>query len=271
MRPSSLQRLAGTLALLLLLAVAAGAAPVPAPSERGYPLIQTYEPSLPEASTESFDVTRDPRGVLYFANFAGVLVYDGAWWQRIAVGKGRAAFRVASDPNGRVAVGGDDEIGYLSPDGHGTLRYVSLLGLLPPQQRALGQTLSLQATPQGFAFMTGRWLLVWDGTRVVTAATFPGDRPFAESFAVGREICVWTREGISRLRGTRLEPVPGGEVFRNRRVDQILPAGGGMLVSVRGEGLFLLRDGKVTPFAPEASRWTAAKRLLSGERLADGR
>src|SRR5436305_2883704 len=119
--------------------------------------------------------------------------------------------------------------------------------------------------------MTGRWLLVWDGTRVVTAATFPGDRPFAESFAVGREICVWTREGISRLRGTRLEPVPGGEVFRNRRVDQILPAGGGMLVSVRGEGLFLLRDGQVTPFAPEASRWTAAKRLISGERLADGR
>ncbi|MFL6262022.1 MAG: diguanylate cyclase domain-containing protein [Thermoanaerobaculia bacterium] len=272
MRPSSLQRLAGAFAVLLLLAAGARAAPVPAaPAERGYPLIQTYEPSLPEASTESFDVTRDPRGVLYFANFAGVLVYDGAWWQRIEVGKGRSAFRVASDSNGRVAVGGDDEIGYLSPDGRGTLRYVSLLGLLPPQQRALGQTLSLQATPQGFVFTTGRWLLVWDGTRIVTAATFPGDRPYAESFAVGREVCVWTREGISRLRGTRLEPMPGGEVFRNRRVDQILPAGGGMLVSVRGEGLFLLRDGKVTPFAPEASRWTAAKRLFCGARLADGR
>jgi diguanylate cyclase (GGDEF)-like protein len=54
-------------------------------------------------------------------------------------------------------------------------------------------------------------------------------------------------------------------------VDEILPADGGILVSVRGEGLFLLRDGKVTPFAPEASRWTAAKRLFSGDRLADGR
>src|SRR3954468_6607044 len=275
MRPSSLQRLAGALAVLLLLAAGAQAAPSPVPRERGYPLIQTYEPSLPEASTESFDVTRDPRGVLYFANSSGVLVYDGAWWQRIEAGQGKTAFRVASDLNGRVAVGGVDELGYLSPDGHGTLRYVSLLGLLPTGQRELGQVLSLQATPQGFAFMTGRRLLVWDGTRIVTAATFPGDRPYAVSFAVGlavgREICVWTREGISRLRGTRLEPVPGGEVFRNRRVDQILPADGGMLVSVRGEGLFLLRNGQVTPFAPEASRWTAVKRLISGERLADGR
>src|SRR3954471_7992603 len=271
MRPSSLQRHAGTLAVLLLLAAVAQAAPSPVPRERGYPLIQTYEPSPPEASTQSFGVTRDPRGVLYFANDKGVLVYDGAWWQRIEVGKSRAAFRVESDRSGRVAVGGVDEIGLLAPDGHGTLQYVPLLGLLPPEQRELGQVLSMQATPNGFAFMTDRWLLVWDGTRITTVATYPGDRPYAVSFAVGREICVWSREGISRLRGTRLEPVPGGEVFRDRRVDQILPADGGMLVSVRGEGLFLLRDGKVTPFAPEASRWTAAKRLICGARLADGR
>ena len=135
MLPSPLQRLAGAFAVFLLLAAAARAAPGMVRSERGYPLIQTYEPSLPEASTEHFGATRDPRGVLYFANLAGVLVYDGAWWQRIEVGKGVAAFQVESDSRGRVAVGGVDEIGYLSPDGHGTLRYVSLLPLLPPEQR----------------------------------------------------------------------------------------------------------------------------------------
>ena len=260
--------LPGVLAVLLLLAGAFG---THATSERGYPLLQSYEPALPEASTQSFDVTRDPQGVLYFGNEKGVLIYDGAWWRLISIGTARAAFRVRSDAAGRVAVGGIDEIGYLAPDGHGTLRYVSLLGLLPPQQRKLGQVLGLQATAKGFAFMTDRWLLVWDGTRIVTAATFPGDRPYAVTFGSGREVYLWSREGISRLRGMRLEPVPGGEVFRGRRVDEILPADGGLLVSVRGEGLFLLRDGQVTPFAPEASRWTAAKRLFSGARLADGR
>ncbi len=65
--------------------------------------------------------------------------------------------------------------------------------------------------------------------------------------------------------------MPGGEAFRGRRVDLILPADGGLLVSVRGEGLFLLEEGSVAPFAPEASRWTAEKRLFAGHRLADGR
>ncbi|MFL6232354.1 MAG: diguanylate cyclase domain-containing protein [Thermoanaerobaculia bacterium] len=269
MRLRSLQRLAGSLAVLLLLAGAAvGQAP---PRERGYPLIQTYEPAPPEASMQFFDMTRDPRGVLYFANLSGVLVYDGAWWQRIEVGKGISAFRVRSGRDGRVAVGGVDELGYLAPDGHGTLRYVSLTHLLPPAQRSLGQVLYIQATPRGFAFMTTRWLLLWDGTRITTVATFPGDRPYAGIFAAGPEVWAWTREGLARLTGTRLQPVPGGEVFRGRRVDQILAADGGQLVSVRGEGLFLFRDGQATPFAPEASRWTAAKRIVSGDRLADGR
>jgi diguanylate cyclase (GGDEF)-like protein len=65
--------------------------------------------------------------------------------------------------------------------------------------------------------------------------------------------------------------VPGGELFRDRRADVILPAEGGLLVSVRGVGLFLLKDGKAQPFAAAASRWTAEKRLLDGVRLADGR
>jgi diguanylate cyclase (GGDEF)-like protein len=271
MRPRSLQRLAGALAVLLLLAAGARAAPVPAARERGYPLIQTYEPTLPEATPQFFGVTRDPRGVLYLANEGGVVVYDGAWWRLIEIGKARSAFSVASDAAGRVAVGGVDELGYLAPDGHGTLQYVSLLSLLPPGQRKLGQILELVPTAKGFAFMTERWLLVWDGTRIATVATFPGDRPFAAAFAAGREVYVWTRDGISRLAGTRLVPVPGGEAFRGRRVDQILPADRGLLVSVRGEGLFLLQDGRSAPFAPEGSRRTAAKRVYSGYRLPDGR
>ncbi|HTG34644.1 MAG TPA: diguanylate cyclase [Thermoanaerobaculia bacterium] len=269
MRLHSLRCLHGVFALLLLLAGTLAVAA--APPERGFPLIQAYEPNLPEASTQFFDVTRDSRGVLYFGNLNGVLVFDGAWWRRIEVGKGITAYRVASGENGKVGVGGVDEIGYLTPDGRGTLRYVSLLPLLPPGQRKLGQVLAIRPLAQGFAFMTSRWLLIWDGTRVTTVATFPGDRPYAALFSVGPESYVWSRQGISRLQGMRLEPVPGGEVFRGRRVDQILPADGGLLVSVRGEGLFLLRGGKAEPFAPEASRWTAAKRVLEGIRLADGR
>lgn len=253
---------------LLLAGLPAAASP---PSERGFPLIQAYEPSLHDASSQSFAISRDPRGALYIANASGILVYDGAWWRRIAIGKAEIAFAVMSDARGRVAVGGIDELGYLSPDAAGGLRYVSLMDLLPPAQRQFGQVLNIRAIPGGFSFMTRQWLLLWDGKRITTAATFSGEAPYADSFDIGGTLYVWSHEGISRLVGRRLEPVPGGEVFRDRRVDLLLPADDGLLVSVRDERLFLLRDGRAEPFAAEASRWTAAKKLLEGCRLPDGR
>ncbi|MEA2604016.1 MAG: hypothetical protein QOF89_5008 [Acidobacteriota bacterium] len=242
-----------------------------APSERGFPLIQTYEPTIPEATTQSFGITSDPRGVLYVANGSGVLVYDGAWWRKVPI-PGDTAFEVAADPSGRIAVGGTSEVGTLAPGPDGALRYVSLLHLLPPGQRQFGQVLKLVATGHGFAFTVERGVLVWDGTRIVTVVSSPGDRPYPVLFNVGSEVYAWTREvGISRLTGTRLAPVTGGDVFRGRRVDQILPAEGGLLVSVREEGLFLLRQGKAEPFSPAGSRWTKQKRVLEGLRLPDGR
>lgn len=239
--------------------------------ERGFPLIQTYDPALADADTQNFGIARDPRGFVYVGNGGGVLIYDGAWWRLIPIGKAKSVFSLASDARGRIGVGGVDELGYLAPDGGGTLRYVSLVGQLPPEQRAFGQIFRTAATDKGFVFLTAKWLLLWDGARMTTVATFPGDRPYATIFPVDGSVFAWTRAGISRLAGNRLVPVPGGEVFRDRRIDLILPADGGLLVSVRGEGLFLFKDGQARPFATAASRWTAGKRLHDGIRLADGR
>ncbi|HSG40616.1 MAG TPA: hypothetical protein VLE27_13330, partial [Thermoanaerobaculia bacterium] len=233
--------------------------------------IQTYEPGLREASIQSFGID-SAGGVLYIANGAGVLVFDGAWWRLIEIGQGKTAFVVASDSAGRVAVGGVDEIGTLEPDAGGTLRYVSLIPHLPPAQRRYGQTLDVAATADGFAFLTDRWLAVWDGSSFTTVASYPGDRPYTDLFPLERENYVWERDrGLLRLAGTKLEPVPGGEGFRGRRVDLLLPADGGLLVSVRGEGLFLLSGGVATPFAPEATRWALTARIVEGIRLPDGR
>ncbi|HYN21002.1 MAG TPA: diguanylate cyclase [Thermoanaerobaculia bacterium] len=268
MPPRAIDRLPGVLATLILLA---GTASSSASPERGFPLIQAYSPAPLEAESQNLDIARDPAGVLYIGNVGGVLVYDGAWWQVVPVGKAKSAWAVAAGPSGRVGVGGKDEIGYLKADASGSLRYVSLRELLPPEQRELGQVLKVHPTPSGFLFLTTQWLLSWDGSAIRTVATFPGDRPYADSFGVNGTVFVWTREGLFRLAGAALQPVAGGDVFRGRRIDQILPADRGLLISVREEGLFLFQDALARPFAPEASRWTTENRVLQGCRLADGR
>ena len=261
---------AGALAGLLLLA--ASAAALPDAAERGYPLIQSYVPNHPEAESQSFGIARDSQGILYVANLGGVLAYDGAWWRLVGIGKGSTAYSLAEGAEGRMGVGGVDDFGYLAPEPDGSLRFVSLGGLLPSEDRRLGQTMQVLAVGRGFLYMTRTRLLLWDGAALRTVATFPGDRPYAVSFDVEGEIYVWTRAGLARLAAGRLVPVPGGEIFAGRRVDQVLPGGdAGLLVSVRGEGLFLLRDGAAAPFAPEASRWAVDNKVIEGLRLPDGR
>jgi diguanylate cyclase (GGDEF)-like protein len=272
----SARPLAGVLAGLLLLAsplaaVSPRAAALPRAAAHGYPLIQSYVPAHPGAESQSFDLTRDAKGVLYVANLGGAMAYDGAWWRLAEVGKGKTAFSIAAGAEGRVGVGGVDDFGYLAPEPDGSLRFVSLANLLPPETRRLGQIMQVRAVGRGFAYMTTTRLLLWDGAALRTVATFPGDRPYAASFAVGGEVYVWTREGLVRLAGGRLVSVAGGELFAGRRVDQVLPAEGGLLVSVRGEGLFLLRSGSAVPFAPEASRWAVENKVIDGLRLPDGR
>ncbi|HEV3459771.1 MAG TPA: diguanylate cyclase [Thermoanaerobaculia bacterium] len=248
------------------------AAPPSHPRERGFPLIQSVLPPLAEAETQNFDVAADPRGYLYVANLGGLLVYDGAWWQLVAIGSQKGAFAVACDAAGRIAVGGIDDLGYLDASAGGALRFVSLLPLLPAAARQLGQVLQTVPAPGGFLFNTPERLLYWDGKSLSTLATFPHVRPFQEVFTVGGAVYFWSRDaGLARLAGRGFVPVPGGEQFRGRRIDALAAADGGLLASVRGEGLFRIAAGQVAPFAPEASRWAAANRLLSGRRLADGR
>jgi diguanylate cyclase (GGDEF)-like protein len=244
------------------------------PRELGFPLIQSYTTASMNsgADTQNFDITIDRRGAIYAANLMGVVVYDGAWWKLIPVGKAQTAFALASDRAGNIAVGGADDLGYLAPDRNGNLKFVSLLDRLPPAQRTFGQVMEIQATPDGFAYMTRKWLFVWDGRSLTTVASFPGDRPLSNTFSVSDSVVVWNRDsGLVRLDGKRFETIPGGDLFRGRRVDLMLPADRGVLVSVRGEGIFLLADGTATRFAPEASRWAVEHKVRTGCRLPDGR
>ncbi|HYU33528.1 MAG TPA: hypothetical protein VEW48_15345, partial [Thermoanaerobaculia bacterium] len=74
---------------------AAGAVPPAGSAERGYPLVRAYD--VADVDSQNFAVAMDPRGVLYVGNLDGLLVYDGAWWRRIAIGRERSVFSVASD------------------------------------------------------------------------------------------------------------------------------------------------------------------------------
>lgn len=260
------------LAALAAFGATAWAPPQAPSSERGLPLVRNVSPAEHGGRAQSFAVTEDHRGLLYVGNLKGLLEFDGARWRTIALPNDSAAFAVAPARDGRVYVGGWDELGALGTDSAGKTVYASLVERIPKGLRPLGRVRAVHAVETSVCFRTESRLFLWDGAamRVVPAA--PGGS-FGSSFEAGDgEVWVQAPEGLARVTPGGLEPLPDAIRFAGEHVEAVVPKGNGTrLVVVRGRGVFLIEEGSARPVGPEAARWLDSKEVVAGALLPDGR
>ncbi|MHC1703295.1 MAG: response regulator [Tenuifilaceae bacterium] len=94
--------------------------------EKGYPLVTNYKTGNYKAHPQNWGIIQDDRGIMYFANGDGVLVYDGSKWELVELPNKNPARTLGKDKNGIIYTAGTNEIGYLQPNKLGKLEFVSL-------------------------------------------------------------------------------------------------------------------------------------------------
>ena len=129
----------------------------------GFPYIKNYYPSEYKAHVQNFDVVQDTRGVMYFANFRGILEFDGQTWRTIQTSKISQVTSLAIDSTGTIYVGAAGEIGFLHPDAKGELQFLSLVDSLHEEYRHFKYIISILATKDGVYFVTDASILLWNG------------------------------------------------------------------------------------------------------------
>jgi ligand-binding sensor domain-containing protein/DNA-binding CsgD family transcriptional regulator len=97
----------------------------------GIPDIVNYTKSIYNAGTQNRDIAQDKNGVMYFANYEGLLSFDGTYWKNYPLPNKTVVRSIAIGKDNKIYAGGQDDFGYFSPDKHGKLVYTSLKGLLP--------------------------------------------------------------------------------------------------------------------------------------------
>jgi DNA-binding CsgD family transcriptional regulator len=90
-----------------------------------------YEKRQYNAGTQNWKIRQDAQGRMYFANNEGVLVYDGAIWRLYPLPNRTIVRSIEFGRDGKLYVGGQDEIGYFSPGKNGAPVFTSLKNLLP--------------------------------------------------------------------------------------------------------------------------------------------
>ena len=262
--------------LAVTLLVAASAAQTPPPiDDHGAPLVQNFSPSNYDERELLFGGTQGPDGLMYFANFGSVQIYDGQSWERITVGD-QPILKVAPASASRIYVSPMGGFGRLDRGIDGAWSYTSLADQVPDATLPLDPIWTIVAQADGV------WLSLPD--RLVhfvegnpTASRFwnrPGETPPVLVVLDDELHAFQNGHGLERWNGTDWEPVaPDAPALLDPRVRAITSLPNFPLVVVMDDGELHRRDaqGNWTE-RPSPLPASVARRIVRAAKgLPDGR
>ena len=236
-------------------------------AEIGMPVLRNYTSKEYSNDPQVWSILQDRRGVLFFGTSSSILEYDGVTWRTIHAPS--TVRSLVMDAAGRIWVGSVADFGYLDPDAHGTLQYVSLVEKIPPEQRSFGDVWQVLITPQGNFFRSYPRLFRWDGKRM---RGWEATTEFeALSEVRGRIYTSQIGIGLQEIVGDELSVAPGGDAYKNSKKLFLYPYDERrILVSARNEALTLYDGSQVTPFPTQADDYLRKGELYNSAPLPDG-
>ncbi len=235
--------------------------------EHGIPTIENYGARDYGAGNQNWVIVQDERGVMYFGNNMGVLIWDGQSWSLIRIKGERIVWSLAY-LNGRVYVGSIGELGYLVPDASGQLTYVSLMEEIPEQNWDFSNVRDAFVVNNSVVFRTNKYLFIWaDGEmRIWQPAT-----SFGKAFRVDDTIYIREKNaGLMRMAGDSLQLIPGSEIFATKsitvmnRIDE-----NQIIIGTRHRGLYRYDGNRFYPFASDINEFLKSNKLYAGANLSD--
>ncbi len=123
--------------------------------------ITNYEKKKYNAGTQNWQIQQDKQGRMYFANNEGVLSFDGNYWELYPLPNKTIVWSIEM-ANNKLFVGGQDEIGYLSPDDGGQLVFHSLKSLLDESDQKFADIWNIVNVGEDIFFRSISRLFKWN-------------------------------------------------------------------------------------------------------------
>ncbi|TDE17513.1 sensor histidine kinase [Dyadobacter psychrotolerans] len=236
-------------------------------SEMGHPLSKVYVPADYNAHGQNFSITQDKSGIIYLANFAGVLEYDGVNWKTILTENISRVSSLLTDKTGRVLVGANGEFGYLGFDSLGVHRFVSLSRQI---KQKIGPVTQILEMKDGIYYISADAWYIWDGKKVrIQKNKFQT----STAFKLDDKILVYSRNnGLLSVNGTSISPVgKAANVPVLLDVVSLIPLNdAAALIVTTNQGIFKLFNDKLEMLPGDANQQLIANKATYAIRLADG-
>jgi PAS domain S-box-containing protein len=236
--------------------------------QEGTPSAQHYSPDVYGEHSQNWDIIQDDRGILYFANGHGILVFDGISWHLIETPKSTRVRSFSKGEDGMIYVGGSGDFGYLAPDSSGSLKFVSLLNEVPPSDRNFTEVWRTHATGQGIYFQTFNKLFRWNNRQL---RIWRSDSEFFLSTVINDTLYLEHRHlGLMKLAGDSLQILPGSRPFVPlRMVTSVALTAEKSILCTGRQGLLLFENGALKPYPTACDNFLQENILSCGLLLQD--
>ncbi|MCP5045549.1 MAG: response regulator [bacterium] len=213
-------------------------------------------------------VLQDNRGVIYVANHAGLLEFDGASWQLLKIPNHTVRSITIAD-DGTLYVGGNVEMGFFKPSPKGKLEYHSLKEHLTEEWKDFDYVINILRTHEGIYFTTRKYIFLWNHKQMKAWVSEPesGDH-FESTFTINGKLFVHRKNtGLMQMKNGSLQLMPGGRAFAEKRITMMESYGRKsqkMLIGTRTHGLYTYDGQTVKPFPTPANDYLERNGLYHG-------
>ncbi len=114
-----------------------------------------------QADPQFWTMCTDLKGIRYFGNNDGVLVYDGERWQKVLLPNSSAVRSLHYAEDGRVFAGGYNEFGLIKQDAYGAYYFETLLDKITLQNRPIENVWQIHQSNTFLIFRTFNGLIVY--------------------------------------------------------------------------------------------------------------
>ncbi|WP_423129684.1 triple tyrosine motif-containing protein [Gaoshiqia sp. Z1-71] len=234
----------------------------------GIPDIQNFTKREYQASAQNWQIEKDSRNFMYFANNDGLLEFDGAHWQLYGLPNRSIVRSVKIDENGRIYVGQQNDFGYMEPDSAGRLQYHSLLKLVSPGERNFEEVWRIHLTHFGVVFQSYTHLFIYRNNNIYQVPL--KHRLKFSFFENGRLWVQDEEEGLKEYRQGRFFKPEGLDSLIDKDVWAILPVNSNrLLICTATKGVYSYDGQQLIPWQGEANEFLSENQIFSAKKFKD--
>ncbi|UII26666.1 ATP-binding protein [Fulvivirga maritima] len=202
----------------------------------------TYTPSDYNASSSNWSITQDENGLFYFANYQGILIFDGSTWELIPLEGQNIGLSVAY-AKGKIFVGSKGDLGYLKPDIKGKLHFESLNSSLSEETR-IHSWFDIKSTDEITYFYSNQCIVGIKNDSIFEIKTDNG--LLGGLFEVDNEIYTYIyKNGIYKIEEKTLVKLKGTDQLTYENIAYIDKKDGKIIIGTNKNTLYSYKNGHI--------------------------